>query len=131
MARLFRRRKGNEGFTLIELVIVMAIIAVMGALLLPRISANARAAKQGACKQNMLLAASGVEAYKIEHRDNWPANLSAVKHYVGEDAIKCPDSDTPYVLYQDDQDNDHYKIKCTYHGIAYDLEEGAFETLEQ
>ncbi|MEW6049432.1 MAG: hypothetical protein AB1609_23660, partial [Bacillota bacterium] len=67
------------------------------ALVIPRLTATAKSAKMGACKQNMLTAASGIEAYYIENR-GWPDSLDDVKDYVGEEALKCPEDGTDYVL---------------------------------
>ncbi|MEW6046092.1 MAG: prepilin-type N-terminal cleavage/methylation domain-containing protein [Bacillota bacterium] len=128
MSRGARRGGRSEGFTLIELLVVMAIIALLGALLLPRITANANAAKKGACKQNMLVAAAGVEAYKVEHKGEWPDEIDDITEYVGEDAAKCPESDTEYYsLYVDTGDSNHHKLECSKHDLTYDLEEGKFE----
>lgn len=116
---------------MIELLVVMAIIAVLGALLLPRIAANAKAAKTGACKQNMLVAATGVEMYKIEHNNNWPDNINAIKHYVGENAIQCPDGEQYQIIDLEVGQTTHKALYCDTHDLAYDLESRVFVDHEE
>jgi prepilin-type N-terminal cleavage/methylation domain-containing protein/prepilin-type processing-associated H-X9-DG protein len=96
-------RKGNIGFTLTELLVVMAVILIIAALLFPAIgqaSHNARAAK---CVSNLRQLGVGVAHY---HADNntfptggWTSGITWVDQifpYVGQskDIFYCPEGGT-------------------------------------
>jgi prepilin-type N-terminal cleavage/methylation domain-containing protein len=45
--------RGRHGFTLVELLVVIAVIAILAALLLPLLAKGRSAAKSAACKNNL------------------------------------------------------------------------------
>jgi general secretion pathway protein G len=65
-------RKGNLGFSLVELVIVMVILAVISAIALPRISRGANGADDSALGQNLAVLRSAIEMYAAEHGGQFP-----------------------------------------------------------
>ena len=65
-------RTRRTGFSLIELVIVIVILAVISAIALPRISRGAKAADESALGQNLSVLRSAVELYSAEHGGTFP-----------------------------------------------------------
>jgi general secretion pathway protein G len=65
-------RKGNLGFSLVELVIVIVILAVISAIALPRISRGAKGADDSALGQNLAVLRSAIEMYAAEHGGDFP-----------------------------------------------------------
>ena len=59
-------------FTLVELLTVMAIVAVLAALLLPALGAARAKAREAACRSNVHQIGLGVLTYVAEYRDHLP-----------------------------------------------------------
>jgi type IV pilus assembly protein PilA len=59
-------RKSEEGFTLVELVIVIAILAVLAALLVPRIMGNVEDAKRSQAIADARTIASEITVYNAQ-----------------------------------------------------------------
>lgn len=59
--------KNHKGFTLIELMIVIAIIGVLAAIAIPNFNRARKNAKAKACLANMRTIETAVETYNIEH----------------------------------------------------------------
>jgi len=87
--------KVKSAFTVIELLVVVAIIATLAALLLPSLSAARNKARQPTCLNNLKQINFGVEMYADDH-DNvlalvstnhapeiWTDYKSWIKSYVG------------------------------------------------
>lgn len=73
----------GRAFTLIKLLVVIAIIAILSALLLPVLSGAKRSGKQIACLNNLRQLQAGWLMYAHEQRDALPLN-------VGEVSINSP-----------------------------------------
>jgi prepilin-type N-terminal cleavage/methylation domain-containing protein len=65
--------KRNHAFTLIEMLIVIAIIAVIAALLLPVVSGAKRKARRLTCTNNLRQISLGVRMYSDDSRDASPS----------------------------------------------------------
>jgi prepilin-type N-terminal cleavage/methylation domain-containing protein len=71
-------RKRIKGFTLIELMIVIAIIAILAAILVPNFL---RARAQGqltACKSNMKNIGTAMEMYSSDNQGRYPSALTLI-----------------------------------------------------
>ena len=67
-----RRPRGGSGFTLVELLVAIGIIAVLIAILLPALRKAQASARMVVCQSNLRQIHAGVVMYSLEHRDRWP-----------------------------------------------------------
>jgi prepilin-type N-terminal cleavage/methylation domain-containing protein len=91
--------KSRKGFTLVELIVVVLIIAALAAIAIPRISSSATTAKNSACDTNVDVVNTQIELYKA-NTGSWPSALSDVTEstdYFPDGEPNCP-YDTAYVL---------------------------------
>ena len=70
--------KIKNGFTLIELMIVVAIIGLLTAVVIPKFAGMKRKAEEGATRGNLGIIRSNVEVYRGENMNMPPTFLSAV-----------------------------------------------------
>ena len=123
MTRLVRRKRSG-GFTLIELMIVIAIIAILAAILVPNFI---RARAQGqftACKSNLKNIATALEMYSTDAQGRYPTALSLLSS--GEKYLKtiptCASAgtDTYSSVYTRAANPDRYTVYCsgTNHGAV-------------
>ncbi|MEM9882628.1 MAG: prepilin-type N-terminal cleavage/methylation domain-containing protein [Planctomycetota bacterium] len=63
------------GFTLVELVVVISVIALMMAIVLPMLGKSRRVAMAGACLSNQKQLMVAIEAFTIENKGRYPARL--------------------------------------------------------
>ena len=68
----------SEGFTLIELMIVVAIIGVLAAITIPRFGVLARKGEEGSTKGKMGAIRSALIIYNAKNEGIWPDDLSAM-----------------------------------------------------
>lgn len=78
-------RTGPRAFTLVELLIVIAIIAILAGMLLPALSQAKREALSTSCKNNQRQLSLALQLYSTEHNDFLPLN-----NYVYDVADKTP-----------------------------------------
>ena len=108
----------RSGFTLIELMIVIAIIAILAAILVPNF---VRARGQGhltACKSNLKNIGTACEMYATDNAGRYPANLSALTSGAMGGYLKsiptCPaaGSDTYTDSYSHGMNPDIFTVYC-------------------
>jgi len=68
-----KRMRFLSGFSLVELLIVIAIISVLAALLLPALSRAREGGRRAACVSNLKQIFIAFECYLLEHGDTYPA----------------------------------------------------------
>jgi general secretion pathway protein G len=59
-------RKREQGFTLLELIVVMAIIVVLTAIAVPRFTAMVKNAREAALKQDLQVMRQAISAYTMD-----------------------------------------------------------------
>ncbi len=59
-------RKRDQGFTLIELIVVMLIIAILTAVAVPRFAAMVQSAREAALKQDLQVMRQAISAYTMD-----------------------------------------------------------------
>ncbi|MFG6448892.1 type II secretion system protein [Roseateles sp. BYS180W] len=69
-----RRRKG---FTLIELIVVMAIVALLAAIAAPRYFASLQRAKEVALRSSLAVMRDAIDQYAADHQ-HYPESLQAL-----------------------------------------------------
>lgn len=77
-----KRLSENNGFTLIELIVVMAIIAILVLLAAPSFLGYTKDAKVTAMKQDTKVLSNAAELYHIEN-ESWPATNKLAEHNIG------------------------------------------------
>ena len=65
-------KKEKNGFTLIEMLVVIAIMALLVSMLMPALATALNKAKTAQCKANMGQLVKGMHAYGQDNRDAWP-----------------------------------------------------------
>src|SRR5688500_9781070 len=75
------RRRGRAGFSLVELLTVLGIIAVLLALLMPTLAEARRNAQSVQCASNMRQLTQAMIAYATDFRGKFPANTAAYKMF--------------------------------------------------
>lgn len=79
-------RSPARGFTLVELLVVVSIIAVLIALLLPAVQSARASARNTQCMNNMRQLGLGIGMYAEAHRGNMPLSSHDLAHDNEKDA---------------------------------------------
>ena len=98
----------RDGFTLVEWLIVILTIAVLTAIVVPRIGQSATNAKIKACKRNIDVINKQIELYKVNN-DAWPTPLTDVTQntdYFRDGEPECPFG-TPYTMGANNRATEH------------------------
>ncbi len=104
--------KREKGFTLIELMVVVLIIAILVAIAVPVFNIARAAAQRRTCQANLRTLDGAVQTYNAD-QDGWPGSIAdLVPDYVKE-APQCPTDQQAYTFAAGDPPT----ITCT-GGIA-------------
>lgn len=104
MMRMFR--KSDEGFTLVELMVVVLIIGILVAIAIPVFNAASRSARQRTCHSNQRIIEGAVQQYVAADPGNTPADVAGVlqdsgsllvPEYIKEVPL-CPYNDVEYTI---------------------------------
>lgn len=94
-----RLKAAAHGFSLLELLAVVAILGALAAILVPRAAAARNEAAEKACAHNRMLINSAIERYAVTNGVN-PSSLNDlnVPDYFPEGIPVCPVSGAAYTL---------------------------------
>ena len=77
----------RQGFTLVEIMIVVAIIGILSAIAIPNFLRNRNESQRKACIANMRLVATSAENWRTENKmeligDDWKTKLIGSENYI-------------------------------------------------
>ena len=120
-------KKKKAGFTLIELMIVIAIIAILAAILVPNFLKARAQGQLTACKSNCKNIATALEMYSSDNGGRYPTPTNLTSKLTGGNYLKliptCPaaGSDTYSPAFSSVQTPDSFSFYCdgNNHSKAY------------
>lgn len=92
---LHKRTKGDKGFTLIELIVVIAVLGVLATLIIPRVVGVPSEAETKAMDANARIIKNALERYYLDN-DEYPEALEELE---GGYLDKIPDDFEDYYTY--------------------------------
>ena len=99
----FRRKRRDSGFTLVEILLVLMVVAILAALILPVLSAGRERGRNAQCNLHLSALAIALDAYRQEN-GHYPAALAELTsdNYIhNSDILHCPSDPNPSGSYGD------------------------------
>ena len=111
--------KNRKGFTLIELMIVIAIIGILAAMAIPNFKKARASARQKACYSNLRVIQGAVEMYNMDVSTMMvtldQSTLIKGKYIKAASALICPET-SKNGSYSGSDLTENGEIVCSYHG---------------
>jgi prepilin-type N-terminal cleavage/methylation domain-containing protein len=70
--------RAGSGFTLVELLIVVFILAILAAVIIPQFSTTSSEAKESVLKSNLSMLRGTIELYMSQHNDIYPGKIGGI-----------------------------------------------------
>jgi prepilin-type N-terminal cleavage/methylation domain-containing protein len=112
----------HAGFTLVELLIVVIILAILAAIVIPQFASSTTDAQESALDANLAALRSAIELFKVQHNNVYPAGVAATgagtpacTGTVGAGAITTADAWMSHLLMA----SDVYGHTCTVSDNTY------------
>ncbi len=110
----------RKGFTLIELMIVVAIIGILAAIAIPNMVYTKKKAQLSSCKANLKSVATALDMYANDNQDIYPTAGASVAADGGvlmtngytKAGVHCPCSPTAEYTYDYDSGTGVYTLTC-------------------
>ena len=109
MQKIWKKKKG---FTLIELMIVIAIIAILASILVPNFMRARASGQLTACKANLKNQGTALEMYSIDSHGRYPTTLGGLSSDYLRKLPTCPATDLEYG-YEGQSVPDVYTVFCS------------------
>lgn len=109
--------KNRKGFTLIELMIVIAIIGILAAMAIPNFKKAREQAREKACYSNIRVLLGAIEMYNMDHSVmlDSPAQGSLTTNGYLKAEVVCPETGGNYVGSNLSKDG---ILSCSLHGTV-------------
>jgi general secretion pathway protein G len=102
----------NAGFTLIELMIVIAIIAILAGILIPNFVRARAQSLCTACKQNLANIGKAFEMYATDNGGEYPTSpVGVIPNYLSK-IPTCPSSGVDYQIGVNPPPENNYTLVC-------------------
>lgn len=92
------RRAASPGFSLVELVLVVVILGILGAIAIPRLNGLGSDADEVALVQNLAILTRAVELYKAEHGGSPPTSRAQLVRYTDAAGNTSLTGGSPYLF---------------------------------
>lgn len=112
-------KRNNTGFTLIELMIVVAIIGILAAIAMPHFSRVRDRARESKCHEFSSLLSRTAELYNIE-RKQYPESVEDLAPYLSNSRLPVCPAKGKYEWVKGTEEGlpNGKKVLCTVHGCA-------------
>ena len=87
-----------RAFSLLEVVIVVAIVAMLAAIAIPRFGAGTRHSEESALKKDLDCLRTAIEHYAVEHLGSYPTKVAQLLQYSDADGNTSTKPDTLHIF---------------------------------
>lgn len=119
-----RRNAGTQGFTLIELMLVLVILATLAAVVLPKLSGRTEQAKVASAKTQVSTLQTALDAFEID-TGRYPTTAEGLRALTKQPTMDSDGWMGPYLqkTIKEDPWGEEYQYRCpgTYNTEGYDV----------